>query len=96
MDLNNNWLNSEGTAMNMLPLIVDLDGTLILSDILHESALNILGKNPFTTLCIPYWLSQGKIVLKNNRLFSKICGLMGAPQAFQVGDRALSASSPVF
>jgi hypothetical protein len=31
-----------------------------------------------------------------NRLFSKICGLMVAPQAFQADDRALSASNPMF
>jgi O-antigen/teichoic acid export membrane protein len=29
-------------------------------------------------------------------LFSKICGLMVAPQAFQADDRALSASNPMF
>ena len=32
----------------------------------------------------------------NIRLFSKIYGWMVAPQVYQAGDRALSASSPVF
>ena len=32
----------------------------------------------------------------NKRLFSKIYGWMVAPQVYQAGDRALSASSPVF
>ncbi len=52
--------------MNNLPLIVDLDGTLICTDMLHESTLRILRDKPFDFLAIPYWLSQGKAVLKRN------------------------------
>jgi len=33
---------------------------------------------------------------KQKWLFSKIYGWMVAPQVYQAGDRALSASSPVF
>lgn len=50
--------------MSSLPLIVDLDGTLIFTDMLHESALKVFGNNPLATLRIPYWLSRGKAVLK--------------------------------
>ncbi|MDO9268601.1 MAG: UbiA family prenyltransferase [Methylobacter sp.] len=52
--------------MNLHPLVVDLDGTLIRTDMLHESALRVLRDNPFDILFIPYWLSQGKAVLKRN------------------------------
>lgn len=52
--------------MNFYPLVVDLDGTLIRTDMLHESTLRIFRDNPFNTLCIPYWLSQGKASLKRN------------------------------
>ena len=52
--------------MSFHPLVVDLDGTLIRTDMLHESALRALRDNPFDTLRIPYWLSQGKAVLKRN------------------------------
>ncbi|VEB38825.1 4-hydroxybenzoate octaprenyltransferase [Legionella sainthelensi] len=50
--------------MSLLPLIVDLDGTLIHTDILHESALGLLRSNPFALLRIPYWLAKGKAALK--------------------------------
>lgn len=43
---------------------MDLDGTLILTDMLHESALAALKHQPWTTLAIPIWLMQGKAVLK--------------------------------
>ncbi len=46
------------------PLVVDLDGTLILTDMLQESALHILRGSPIDLLRIPYWLSGGKAVLK--------------------------------
>ncbi len=52
--------------MNAHPLVVDLDGTLIRTDMLHESALRVLRDTPFDFLFIPYWLSQGKAVLKRN------------------------------
>ncbi len=52
--------------LNLHPLIVDLDGTLIHTDMLHESALRVLRDHPFYLLFIPYWLSQGKAVLKQN------------------------------
>lgn len=52
--------------MSIHPLVVDLDGTLIRTDMLHESALRALRDNPFDTLRIPYWLSQGKAALKRH------------------------------
>lgn len=50
--------------MNTAPLIVDLDGTLIHTDMLHESALRVSRDRPFDVLRIPLWLLQGKAVLK--------------------------------
>ncbi|OYO32443.1 UbiA family prenyltransferase [Janthinobacterium sp. PC23-8] len=50
--------------MSLLPLVVDLDGTLIRTDMLHESALRTLRDRPWDAVRIPYWLSQGKAVLK--------------------------------
>jgi 4-hydroxybenzoate polyprenyltransferase/phosphoserine phosphatase len=48
------------------PLIVDLDGTLIHTDMLHESALRVSRERPLDALRIPLWLMQGKAVLKRN------------------------------
>jgi 4-hydroxybenzoate polyprenyltransferase len=47
-------------------LIVDLDGTLIYGDMLHESALNAIRSRPLDALLLPYWLSQGKAFLKRS------------------------------
>jgi 4-hydroxybenzoate polyprenyltransferase/beta-phosphoglucomutase-like phosphatase (HAD superfamily) len=47
-----------------LPLVVDLDGTLVRTDTLHESALRLLRDSPLDVLRLPFWLSQGKAVLK--------------------------------
>lgn len=48
-----------------VPLIVDLDGTLIRTNLLHEAALQFLRKYPFRGLfLILYWLCQGKSYLK--------------------------------
>jgi 4-hydroxybenzoate polyprenyltransferase/phosphoserine phosphatase len=47
-----------------LPLVVDLDGTLILTDMLHESALASLRDRPLDLLRLPLWLASGKAVMK--------------------------------
>ncbi len=52
--------------MVLHPLVVDLDGTLIHTDMLHESALRVLRDSPVHTLRIPLWLSKGKAVLKQH------------------------------
>jgi 4-hydroxybenzoate polyprenyltransferase/phosphoserine phosphatase len=46
------------------PLLVDLDGTLLRTDMLHESALFLLRDQPGKIFLIPYWLSRGKAFLK--------------------------------
>jgi 4-hydroxybenzoate polyprenyltransferase/phosphoserine phosphatase len=50
--------------LTAIPLAVDLDGTLILTDTLHESAVRALRSHPLQTLQIPLWLAQGKAFLK--------------------------------
>jgi 4-hydroxybenzoate polyprenyltransferase/phosphoserine phosphatase len=49
---------------NQRPLVVDLDGTLIHTDMLHESAIRLLRDKPYLVLAIPIWLSRGKALLK--------------------------------
>ncbi len=48
-----------------LPLVVDLDGTLIKTDLLIESFLNLLKKNPLYAFVVFIWLMRGKAVLKH-------------------------------
>jgi 4-hydroxybenzoate polyprenyltransferase len=46
------------------PLCVDLDGTLLQTDTLHEGALLLLKKQPLALLKIPIWLIGGRAALK--------------------------------
>ncbi len=46
------------------PLCIDLDGTLIHSDLLIESALSLLKKNPFFIFAMLLWLTKGRANLK--------------------------------
>ncbi len=50
--------------MKSIPLAVDLDGTLVRSDTLHEAALRALREHPLALLMLPFWLLQGKAVVK--------------------------------
>jgi 4-hydroxybenzoate polyprenyltransferase/phosphoserine phosphatase len=46
------------------PLVVDLDGTLVHTDTLHESALLLLRNQPHLAVLLPFWLLGGKASLK--------------------------------
>lgn len=48
----------------LLPLCVDLDGTLVKSDTLYDSALVLARQRPQDLLKLPGWLIQGKAALK--------------------------------
>ena len=47
-----------------IPLCVDLDGTLIRTDLLIESALSLLRRNPLNAFRMAVWLVHGKARLK--------------------------------
>jgi hypothetical protein len=48
-----------------IPLVVDLDGTLLRSDLLVESALGFVRASPASVFQLPGWLLQGKVRLKS-------------------------------
>lgn len=52
--------------MSLLPLCVDLDGTLIKTDTLFELTVRVLKQSPWLLFLLPFWLMAGKHVLKNN------------------------------
>lgn len=53
------------TTMNKnIPLIVDLDHTLIDTDLLLKSSIATLKKSPWLIVLYPFWLLQGKAYLK--------------------------------
>jgi len=47
-----------------LPLVVDLDGTLIRTDTLHESCVQLFRNAPLNVCRIPLWLRHGRAALK--------------------------------
>jgi len=51
--------------MDGVPLAVDLDGTLVRSDLLMESLAAALKRNPFAVLALPLWLARGRAALKS-------------------------------
>jgi 4-hydroxybenzoate polyprenyltransferase len=46
------------------PLVVDLDGTLIKTDLLWESIILAIKKKPFTLFLLPFWFLKGKSGVK--------------------------------
>ncbi len=48
-----------------LPLCVDLDGTLIRTDLLWESLLLLLRQNFWALLLVPFWALRGRAALKH-------------------------------
>jgi 4-hydroxybenzoate polyprenyltransferase len=50
--------------LSRLPLVVDLDGTLLRTDTLHESAIRLLRDHPLDLARIPLWLVSGKAFMK--------------------------------
>lgn len=56
---------SPPASSQTLPLVVDLDGSLIYSDLLWESLLQFLKMRPWAIVQVLFWLLQGKAVLKH-------------------------------
>ncbi|HEX3683634.1 MAG TPA: UbiA family prenyltransferase [Bryobacteraceae bacterium] len=59
-------------ATSLLPLCVDLDGTLIRTDLLLESLLLLVRQNFWYLFWVPFWMFAGKAALKQ-RLAEKVC-----------------------
>lgn len=54
---------SEDVALSVsdpVPLVVDMDGTLLRTDTLHESVIGALVASPATLLLMPGWLREGR------------------------------------
>lgn len=55
---------TETGAVPQRPLCIDLDGTLLRTDLLYESFLRMLAQKPWLLFAIPFWLLHGKAHLK--------------------------------
>jgi 4-hydroxybenzoate polyprenyltransferase len=49
---------------DLVPICVDLDGTLLRTDLLYESFLALLRNRPWLVVLVPFWLLGGKARLK--------------------------------
>lgn len=56
---------ARGMMSSTIPLVVDLDGTLTLTDTLHESIIQLIKKHPLTLLQLPVWLIKGRAAFKD-------------------------------
>ena len=51
-------------SSDAVPLVIDLDGTLVNGDTLHECALGLAGSRPHLLFALPAWLAAGKAHMK--------------------------------
>ncbi|MFN3302740.1 MAG: UbiA family prenyltransferase [Roseateles sp.] len=51
-------------TLTLPPLVVDLDGTLIQTDLLHETTLLLAKQSPLVLGLLPLWLARGKAQMK--------------------------------
>jgi hypothetical protein len=54
-----------------VPLVVDLDGSLLRTDLLLESALRLINQRPWLVLWMPLWLLCGRAYLKR-KIFQRV------------------------
>ncbi len=54
-----------------LPLAVDLDGTLVKTDLLIEAVMQLAKEQPLKLLAFPLWLARGKAAFKDE-VFSRV------------------------
>ncbi|HXV80296.1 MAG TPA: UbiA family prenyltransferase [Candidatus Binatia bacterium] len=53
-----------GSSPEDVPLVIDLDGTLLRTDLLLESALRLIKQRPWLVLLLPIWFLRGRAYLK--------------------------------
>jgi 4-hydroxybenzoate polyprenyltransferase len=59
-------MSSSRDPLESQPLVVDLDGTLVHTDMLHETSLRVLRDSPWHLFHLPFLLPQGKAVVKQH------------------------------
>lgn len=52
------------TTQRSVPLVLDLDGTLIHTDTFHEMMACLLHQKPWALLCLPFWFLKGRAYAK--------------------------------
>lgn len=57
-------LTTQPRQSSSIPLVLDLDGTLIRTDTFHEMMAYLLTHNPLILLCLPFWFFKGRAYAK--------------------------------
>ena len=58
-------MENQSIQLDPTPLCVDLDGTLVKLDTLHQAICLLLRQNPTALLSLPFWIRQGRAFTKN-------------------------------
>lgn len=54
------------TNRDNIPLVADLDGTIIVTDTLLESTIIAIRRRPFILFLLPFWILKGKLFFKQS------------------------------
>ncbi|MBA3814233.1 MAG: haloacid dehalogenase-like hydrolase [Alphaproteobacteria bacterium] len=57
-------LTSQRPIYTLIPLVLDLDGTLIHTDTFHEMMVSLLTRKPLILLRLPFWFLKGRAYAK--------------------------------
>jgi 4-hydroxybenzoate polyprenyltransferase len=57
-------LPATATSASLSPLYVDLDGSVLATDSLHEAIVGLLVRKPWVALALPAWVARGKAHFK--------------------------------
>jgi 4-hydroxybenzoate polyprenyltransferase/phosphoserine phosphatase len=72
-------LSGWAVAEEAVPLVVDVDGTLIRTDLLHEAALQFMAHHPLQSWHLIAWAMAGKAALKGELAARVDCGAATLP-----------------
>jgi len=76
-----------------VPLVVDVDGTLIRTDLLHEAALQFVARHPLESWRLVTWTLAGKATLKTSLAGRVDCGSDTLPLCDEVVEAIRSAQA---
>lgn len=71
--------NLANTPSSSIPLVIDVDRTLIRTDILHEAVFWVVARHPLAALQIPFWRRAGRSVLADRLASYGDAGVAAVP-----------------
>src|SRR5262249_51984985 len=57
-------MSAKASSTSQFPLVVDMDGTLLKTDLLHEQLVTYMARSPLAFLDVLKWLMRGRSHLK--------------------------------